>query len=270
MDKAREFYTDFLGFSIDWEHTFDDHAPVYLQASRGGAVLHLSEHHGDASPGATARVIVDDVTGCTPSCTSATTATPSPGLEQMPWGPRGHGPRPVRQPHRLPPARRGRRRGAPGRRRRGGRPDRARVRRRVLARARVRASSPWRSASWWHPAYSPPGRADVVIEPGVGGACTMLLADGSAYRWGTVTAWEPGPLRDGLHPRAGPRPPEPDRRAVRRRRRGHADALQPRRLDGRATWPAGRGSASGRSCWSGSSRAGREGRHDLHDDPRRR
>ena len=61
VDKAREFYTDFLGFSIDWEHTFDDHAPVYLQASRDGAVLHLSEHHGDASPGATARVLVDDV-----------------------------------------------------------------------------------------------------------------------------------------------------------------------------------------------------------------
>ena len=37
VDKAREFYTDFLGFSIDWEHTFDDHAPVYLQASRDGA-----------------------------------------------------------------------------------------------------------------------------------------------------------------------------------------------------------------------------------------
>ena len=51
VDKAREFYTDFLGFSIDWEHTFDDHAPVYLQASRDGALLHLSEHHGDASPG---------------------------------------------------------------------------------------------------------------------------------------------------------------------------------------------------------------------------
>jgi hypothetical protein len=59
--KAREFYTDFLGFTIDWEHTFDDHAPVYLQASRDGALLHLSEHHGDASPGATVRILVTDV-----------------------------------------------------------------------------------------------------------------------------------------------------------------------------------------------------------------
>ena len=56
--KAREFYGEFLGFAIDWEHTFDDHAPVYLQASRDGAVVHLSEHHGDASPGATVRILV--------------------------------------------------------------------------------------------------------------------------------------------------------------------------------------------------------------------
>ena len=34
--KAREFYGEFLGFAIDWEHTFDDHAPVYLQAQPRG------------------------------------------------------------------------------------------------------------------------------------------------------------------------------------------------------------------------------------------
>ena len=26
--KAREFYVDFLGFSIDWAHRFDDNAPT--------------------------------------------------------------------------------------------------------------------------------------------------------------------------------------------------------------------------------------------------
>jgi hypothetical protein len=51
--KAREFYIDFLGFTVDWEHRFDDAAPLYLQLSRGGLVLHLSEHHGDACPGST-------------------------------------------------------------------------------------------------------------------------------------------------------------------------------------------------------------------------
>jgi hypothetical protein len=49
--KAREFYVGFLGFAVDWEHRFDDSAPVYLRVSRGGCVLHLSEHHGDCCPG---------------------------------------------------------------------------------------------------------------------------------------------------------------------------------------------------------------------------
>jgi hypothetical protein len=53
VEKAREFYLSFLGFSVDWEHRFDDDLPVYMQISRPGLTLHLSEHHGDACPGAT-------------------------------------------------------------------------------------------------------------------------------------------------------------------------------------------------------------------------
>ena len=49
-----------------------------------------------------------------------------------------------------------------------------------------------RISEWWHPAYAPPGLTGVEIEPVVGGACLMRIADGSAYRWGTVTAWAPG------------------------------------------------------------------------------
>lgn len=51
--KAREFYLDFLGFSIEFEHRFEPGLPVYLGIDRTGLRLHLSEHHGDASPGAT-------------------------------------------------------------------------------------------------------------------------------------------------------------------------------------------------------------------------
>ena len=51
--KAKEFYVGFLGFAVDWEHRFDDAAPLYMQVSRGGLVLHLTEHHGDACPGST-------------------------------------------------------------------------------------------------------------------------------------------------------------------------------------------------------------------------
>ena len=51
VDKAKEFYLGYLGFQVDWEHRFDDNAPLYMQVSRGSLVLHLSEHYGDGSPG---------------------------------------------------------------------------------------------------------------------------------------------------------------------------------------------------------------------------
>lgn len=35
VEKAREFYVDYLGFQVDWEHRFEDVAPIYMQVSRG-------------------------------------------------------------------------------------------------------------------------------------------------------------------------------------------------------------------------------------------
>jgi uncharacterized glyoxalase superfamily protein PhnB len=55
-EKAREFYVDYLGCKVDWEHRFDDNAPLYMQVSRDGLVLHLSEHYGDGSPGTSFKV----------------------------------------------------------------------------------------------------------------------------------------------------------------------------------------------------------------------
>ncbi|OJU98611.1 MAG: bleomycin resistance family protein [Shinella sp. 65-6] len=49
--KAHEFYLGFLGFSVDWEHRYGENFPLYMQVSRGGLRLHLSEHAGDATPG---------------------------------------------------------------------------------------------------------------------------------------------------------------------------------------------------------------------------
>jgi catechol 2,3-dioxygenase-like lactoylglutathione lyase family enzyme len=31
VDKAKEFYLDFLGFKLDWEHRFGDNFPLYAQ-----------------------------------------------------------------------------------------------------------------------------------------------------------------------------------------------------------------------------------------------
>ena len=59
--KAREFYVDFLGFTVDWEHRFEPGMPLYMQVSRAGIEFHISEHHGSGSPGAHVRVIIKGV-----------------------------------------------------------------------------------------------------------------------------------------------------------------------------------------------------------------
>ncbi len=51
IEKARKSYIDCSGFHVDWEHRFGPDLPLYMQVSRDGLILHLSEHYGDGSPG---------------------------------------------------------------------------------------------------------------------------------------------------------------------------------------------------------------------------
>jgi len=44
VQRTKHFYGDFLGFEVDWEHYYAENAPVYMQMSRDGLVLHLSEN----------------------------------------------------------------------------------------------------------------------------------------------------------------------------------------------------------------------------------
>lgn len=61
LAKAHEFYVNYLGCTVDWEHRFAAGMPVYTQVSRGPLVLHLSEHHGDGTPGTVVYVELDGV-----------------------------------------------------------------------------------------------------------------------------------------------------------------------------------------------------------------
>lgn len=51
VKKTKAFYVDRLGFQVDFEHRFEAGFPLYMQVSRPGLRLHLSEHNGDATPG---------------------------------------------------------------------------------------------------------------------------------------------------------------------------------------------------------------------------
>jgi len=83
--KAKEFYEDFLGFSVDWEHRFDADAPLYRQISRGKLILHLSEHHGDGSPGARVRVMMRGVEAFHREISTKGYRYMRPGLETTSW-----------------------------------------------------------------------------------------------------------------------------------------------------------------------------------------
>lgn len=86
--KAREFYVDFLGFRVDWEHRFEPALPLYLQVSRGACVLHLSEHHGDCCPGAALRIQVADIDAYQRELIAKQYGYARPGVDDTPWGSR--------------------------------------------------------------------------------------------------------------------------------------------------------------------------------------
>jgi catechol 2,3-dioxygenase-like lactoylglutathione lyase family enzyme len=86
LEKAREFYLDFLGFKIDWEHRFEPDAPVYMQVSRDGLAIHLSEHHGDGTPGSVAYVYTTDVRAFHRELNDKKYRHNRPGLQQQDWG----------------------------------------------------------------------------------------------------------------------------------------------------------------------------------------
>ncbi|CDX49148.1 Glyoxalase/bleomycin resistance protein/dioxygenase [Mesorhizobium plurifarium] len=83
--KAREFYLDFLGFEVRFEHRFDDNAPLYMGIARDGCELHLSEHHGDGSPCVHIRVEVADIAALHRELTAKKYRYARPGLEETPW-----------------------------------------------------------------------------------------------------------------------------------------------------------------------------------------
>jgi catechol 2,3-dioxygenase-like lactoylglutathione lyase family enzyme len=186
--KAVEFYVDYLGFTLDWEHGgHADHSPLYAQVSRGAAVLHLSEHHGDASPGGAALIPVTDVESLHKELHDRDYGYARPGISDEDWGrvlvvidpfhnrlvfhqpvPAGVEPRPSE---------------AAG----------------PIELTYELACSPevafeaftLRISDWWHAAYAPDGYRAAHIVREVGGPVSMELANLRTYPWGTVTVWDP-------------------------------------------------------------------------------
>jgi len=83
--KAKEFYIDYLGFTLDWEHRFEPELPLYAQISLNDATIHLSEHYGDCSPGAAIRVEMKGIEEFQRQLIGKKYNYSRPGLEETPW-----------------------------------------------------------------------------------------------------------------------------------------------------------------------------------------
>ncbi len=88
FDEAatRAFYVDFLGFKIVFEHRFEPETPIYFSVKLGECEIHLSEHFGDASPGASLRIEVVDVHAYAASLLKKNYRHARPGVQRQTWG----------------------------------------------------------------------------------------------------------------------------------------------------------------------------------------
>jgi hypothetical protein len=83
--KAKEFYLGFLGFTVEFEHRFEPGTPLYMGISRDGCFIHLSEHHGDGSPGTHVRIECTDVDALQSELIAKQYKYGRPGVEDTSW-----------------------------------------------------------------------------------------------------------------------------------------------------------------------------------------
>lgn len=86
VEHSLKFYIGFLGFTVNWEHRFEEHMPLYVELERDGVRLHLSEHHGDATPGSSVIIHVEDAAALQRQLIAREYRYARPGLEEKDWG----------------------------------------------------------------------------------------------------------------------------------------------------------------------------------------
>jgi len=86
LEKAREFYIDFLGFKENWLHRFEENGPVYMEIERNGFRIHLSEHHGDGTPGSSVYVLMRGVKKFHEEISAKDYSYLNPGIEKTFYG----------------------------------------------------------------------------------------------------------------------------------------------------------------------------------------
>ena len=86
-ERSIAFYVKGLGFEIDWEHRFEPGFPVFMQLTREGQTIFLTEHAGDCQVGGAAYFVVSDVDACYKEFIARGIVATEPP-DDTPWGPR--------------------------------------------------------------------------------------------------------------------------------------------------------------------------------------
>lgn len=86
-ESSLAFYVEALGFSIDWKHQFEPGFPLFVQLTRNGQTIFLSEHAGDCQVGGAIYFLVPDADACYTAFV-AKGASVSDRPEDTAWGTR--------------------------------------------------------------------------------------------------------------------------------------------------------------------------------------
>ena len=60
-ERSKAYYVEKLGFTVEWEHRFAPHLPVFMSIVRDGMQIYLSQHSGDCQVGGLVHFIISDV-----------------------------------------------------------------------------------------------------------------------------------------------------------------------------------------------------------------
>jgi catechol 2,3-dioxygenase-like lactoylglutathione lyase family enzyme len=85
--RSLKFYVDGLGFVVDWKHQFEPGFPLFVQVTRAGQTIFLTEHAGDCQVGGAVFFRVPDADACFAEFLRRGVATPDPPSD-TPWGTR--------------------------------------------------------------------------------------------------------------------------------------------------------------------------------------
>ncbi len=86
-ERSLAFYVQGLGFQVDWTHQFEAGYPLFVQLTRAGQTLFLTEHSGDCQVGGAVYFRVPDARACFSEFTGNGVVSMD-GVVDTPWGTR--------------------------------------------------------------------------------------------------------------------------------------------------------------------------------------